>query len=162
MIPIGVIHSPYRDHGDVPIQGRFKPDVEAYAELGSEYIAGLKDLAGFSHAILVYHFHLSDKDSVMGKPYLENEEHGIFAIRSPHRPNHIGMTVVEIQRVEEGRLYFKNVDMLDGTPLLDIKPYVPQFDCIDSDRCRDGWLGRHFADGKVPERARDKTANDGT
>ncbi len=110
---------------------------------------GLKDLDGFSHAILIYHFHKSESEKLVGKPYLENEEHGIFAIRSPHRPNHIGLSVVRIMRIEANRLYFSEVDILDGTPLLDIKPYVRQFDSRDD--AVSGWIERHFENGQQPQ-----------
>ena len=89
MHQIGIIHSPYRETKDIPIQGRFKDNVEAWVELKDEYVKGLKDLDKFSHAILLYYFHKSDKENIEGKPFLEEDKHGIFAIRSPHRPNHI-------------------------------------------------------------------------
>lgn len=147
--PIGTIHTPYREHTDIPIQGRFKPEVQGWVKLYSEYEEGLQDLDGFSHAYLLYHFHGSDRTPLKGRPFLENEEHGIFAIRGPHRPNHIGISVVEIVRIEANRLTFTHVDMLDGTPLLDIKPYVTHFDCFPGARC--GWIEKHFADGAIPE-----------
>lgn len=152
--PIGTIRTPYRRHEEIPIQGRFKPDVGAWLELYGEYAEGLKDLEGFSHAILLYHFHCSNRVTMSGRPFLEDEAHGIFAIRGPHRPNHIGLSVVRIERIEARRLWFTYVDMLDGTPLLDIKPYVTHFDCFDDARC--GWIDKHFADGGVPQRARQK------
>jgi len=95
--PIGVIHSPYKEVKDIPIQGRFKDDVEAWVELKDKYVKGLKDLEKFSHAILLYYLHKSDKENIEGKPFLEDDKHGIFAIRSPHRPNHIGLSVVKIK-----------------------------------------------------------------
>ncbi len=147
--PIGVIHTPYREHADIPIQGRFKSHVEGWAEIDREYTEGLEDLGGFSHAFLVYHFHSSDRVTLIGRPYLEEQQHGIFAIRSPHRPNHIGISVVAIERIAENRLYFTQVDMLDGTPLLDIKPYVTHFDSFPE--ARSGWIDRHFVDGKIPD-----------
>ncbi|MBW1792322.1 MAG: SAM-dependent methyltransferase, partial [Deltaproteobacteria bacterium] len=95
MNPIGVVHSPYKQVKDMPIQGKFKPGVRAWIELKNEYITGLKDLDGFSHAIIIYYFHKSKKTGIEGKPFLEDNKHGIFAIRSPHRPNHIGLSVVK-------------------------------------------------------------------
>lgn len=154
MTPIGFIHSPYHRHDDIPIQGRFKPNVEGWVELEKEYEPGLKDLNGFSHAILLYHFHRSDKSTATGRPFLENESHGIFAIRSPHRPNHIGLSVVRINSVRQNVLHFTNVDMLDGTPLLDIKPYISHFDCFADAKC--GWIDKHFVNGRIPEVARKK------
>lgn len=149
MQPIGVIRSSYREAKETPIQGVFSGNAEAHVELKPEYAVGLKDLDGFSHAILIYHFHKSESEKLVGKPYLENEEHGIFAIRSPHRPNHIGLSVVRIMRIEANRLYFSEVDILDGTPLLDIKPYVRQFDSRDD--AVSGWIERHFENGQQPQ-----------
>lgn len=152
--PIGIIHSPYREHADIPIQGRFKPEVQGWVELDAEYQEGLQDLSGFSHAYLVYYFHDSDKETLTGHPFLENQQHGIFAIRSPHRPNHIGISVVEIKCIEGNCLTFTHVDMLDGTPLLDIKPYVTHFDCFPN--ARSGWIDKFFADGDIVEAATNK------
>ena len=146
--PIGVIHTPYREDKDIPIQGRFKDDVEGWIELREEYLPALKDLDGFSHLFLIYHFHRSNQEHLQGRPYLEKEIHGIFAIRSPHRPNHLGLSVVRLQRIEGNRVYFTEVDMLDGTPLLDIKPYVEHFDHRED--VKSGWLDRHFAQGEPP------------
>ena len=151
MHPIGVIHSPYKELRDMPIQGIFKPDVEAWAELEDEYREGLKDLEGFSHAILLYHFDRSCTEQIEASPFLEDNKHGIFAIRSPHRPNHIGLSVVKICSVDGKRLHFKEVDILDKTPLLDIKPYVKYFD-IRQDVVS-GWIDKHFENGNNPERA---------
>lgn len=151
MSPIGTIHTPYHAHDDIPIQGRFKPDQEGCAELKPEYQDGLKDLDGFSHAILLYHLHGSSRVKITGKPFLESVEHGIFAIRTLHRPNHIGLSVVKIVRIENNLLYFNYVDMLDGTPLLDIKPYVTHFDCFPD--AVSGWIDKHFENECTPERA---------
>ncbi len=149
LTPIGTIRSPYTEPKDMPIQGRFREDVEGWVELKEEYVPGLKDLGGFSHLILIYYFHRSEVDQVQGRPFLEEETHGIFAIRSPHRPNHLGFSIVRLQRIEGNRVYFTEVDMLDGTPLLDIKPYVEQFDSRDN--VRSGWVDKHFGDGNVPD-----------
>ena len=107
---------------DIAIQGKFKPEVKAYVELKDEYAPGLKDLDGFSHAIIIYYFHKSQKEEVVGKPFLEDKEHGIFAIRSHHRPNHIGLSVVKVESIEENKLHFSEVDVLNNTPMLDTKP----------------------------------------
>ena len=146
--PIGVIHSPYKKSKEIPIQGRFKDDVEACIELKKKYVKGLTDLEKFSHCILIYYFHKSDKETIEGTPFLEEEKHGIFAIRSPHRPNHIGYSVVKIQRIRGNTLFFTEVDMIDGTPLLDIKPYVKYFDSRED--VVSGWLDKHFQNGKIP------------
>jgi len=91
MAPIGVIRSPYKQSKDIPIQGVFKSDVKAWIELKDKYVGGLKDLDEFSHAIILYYFHRSQREETQGRPFLEQNKHGIFAIRSPHRPNHIGL-----------------------------------------------------------------------
>ncbi len=147
--PIGTIHTPYRAQADIPIQGRFRSEARGWAELDPEFQDGLQDLTGFSHAYLLYHFHKSNRVTLRSRPYLEDQEHGIFAIRGPHRPNHIGISVVVIERIEDNRLYFTHVDMLDGTPLLDIKPYVTHFDCFPNARC--GWIDKHFQGGRIPD-----------
>jgi len=148
--PIGIIHTPYRESKDIPIQGIFKTDVEGWAELEEKYIPGLKDLDGFSHAIFIYYFHRSGEEHLEGKPYLEDQHHGIFAIRSPHRPNHLGLSIVKIKKIVDNKLYFSEVDMLDGTPLLDIKPYSKYFDFREN--VVSGWMEKHFEDGAIPER----------
>ena len=153
MRSIGIIRTPYVKAKGTPIQGVFADEVQAWVELDSKYAKGLKDLDGFSHAILLYYFHKSKREDILGKPYLENEEHGIFAIRSPHRPNHIGLSTVRIKKIEKNRLYFTDVDILDGTPLLDIKPFVPQFD--NRGDAVNGWIEKHFREGE-PKRTKVK------
>jgi tRNA-Thr(GGU) m(6)t(6)A37 methyltransferase TsaA len=151
MRPIGKICSPYKESSNIPIQGTFNSEMDAYVELEEKYVDGLKDLDGFSHAIILYYFHRSQREDIVGRPFLEQNEHGIFSIRSPHRPNHIGLSVVKIKKIKTNRLYFTEVDMLDQTPVLDIKPYVKYFDSRDNVKC--GWLDKHFRDGKVPDKA---------
>jgi len=150
MSPIGIIRSPYKKVKDMPIQGKFKPEVKAWVELKKEYIKGLKDLEGFSHAIIIYYFHKSEKTHIEAKPFLEDKTHGIFAIRSPHRPNHIGLSVVKIEGIEDNKLHFSEVDVLDKTPVLDIKPYIRYFDIRENVIC--GWVEKHFKDSKIPDR----------
>jgi len=150
MTPIGFIHSPYKQVKDMPIQGKFKTGVQAWIELKEEYRAGLKDLDGFSHVIIIYYFHKSEKTEIEGKPFLEDEKHGIFAIRSPHRPNHIGLSVIKIEKIEANKLHFSEVDVLDGTPVLDIKPYVKHFDTRDN--TVSGWLDKHFQNTDMPDK----------
>jgi len=149
MHPIGIIHSPYRENKDIPIQGIFKGEVEAWVKLKEKYAGGLKDLDGFSHAIILYYFHKSQRQEIDGQPFLEQNKHGIFAIRSPHRPNHIGLSVVKIKKIEANKMYFTEVDVLNQTPVLDIKPYVKYFDSRDDVRC--GWLDKHFKDENIPD-----------
>lgn len=145
MRPIGFVQSPRKEAKGTPIQGVFADEAEGLVELAPEYAAGLRDLDGFSHAILIYYFHRSESEKLLAKPYLEDVEHGIFAIRSPHRPNHIGLSVVRIRKIEGNRLYFGEVDILDGTPVLDIKPYVRQFDSRED--AVSGWIEKHFENG---------------
>ncbi|RLF47697.1 MAG: tRNA (N6-threonylcarbamoyladenosine(37)-N6)-methyltransferase TrmO [Thermoplasmata archaeon] len=132
--PIGIIHTPFKDMA--PIQPIFS-DEKGVVEIYEEYREGLKDLEEFSHIILVYHFHLSKPYKLHAKPYLSDELKGIFAIRSPNRPNPIGISVVKLERIDGTKIFVRNVDILDRTPLLDIKPYVPEFDCMEA---TSGWL----------------------
>jgi len=122
----------------MPIQPSGACGIKGSVELFGKYAPGLKDLDGFSHIILIYHFHLSRGYALEARPFLEEETHGIFAIRAPRRPNPIGLSVVRLNGIENCTLYVENMDVLDGTPLLDIKPYVPDFDRLDVERT--GWL----------------------
>jgi tRNA-Thr(GGU) m(6)t(6)A37 methyltransferase TsaA len=136
--PIGLIHSPFRDIAGMPIQPSGAANIQGRVELFSEFEPGLKDLAGFSHIILLYHFHQVQEPDLLVKPFMDSQARGIFATRAPKRPNPIGISVVELLEVEQNILRVKNIDILDGTPLLDIKPYVPEFDQHPADRV--GWL----------------------
>jgi tRNA (adenine37-N6)-methyltransferase len=148
--PIGIIYTPYKEPKGMPIQGKFEKGVRGMIRLYPKYQAGLKDIKGFSHLILIYHFNQAKEERIIGKPFLENKEHGIFAIRSPHRPNHIGFSIVKLEKVEGRIVTFSEVDMLDGTPLLDIKPYVAHFD--SRKHTKNGWIDKHFKEGRVPKR----------
>lgn len=147
--PIGYISSPFTEAQNIPIQGCFGDAALACCHLDEKYTDGLKDLDGFSHAILIYHFHKTTETKITAQPYLEKKEHGIFAIRSPYRPNKIGFSIVEIDQIIENKLYFTEIDMLDGTPLLDIKPFVKQFD--NRENTRSGWIEKHFENNNTPE-----------
>jgi len=136
--PIGIIHSPYKEPRGTPIQPTAAKDVEGTVEIFHEYAEGLKDIEGFSHIILVYHFHLSKEFSLKVKPHMNNSLRGVFATRSPSRPNPIGISVVRLIRVKGNILHIRDVDIVDGTPLLDIKPYVPEFDIRKVEKI--GWL----------------------
>ena len=150
--PIGIIHTPYKEPKGMPIQGKFEKGVTGNIRLFPEYQAGLKGIEGFSHLILIYYFNRSKEERLMGKPFLEDTEHGIFAIRSPHRPNHIGVSIVKLKSVKGRTITFSEVDILDGTPLLDIKPYVKHFD--SRDKVRNGWIDKHFKNCRVPKRTK--------
>ncbi len=136
--PIGIIHSPFKELNGMPIQPAGAAGVKGTVEVFEEYRAGLKDLDGFSHIILVYHFHRSQGFNLQVVPFMDSEPRGLFATRAPRRPNPIGLSVVQLDKIEDGVLQIQNVDILDGTPLLDIKPYVPEFDA--QVKVRTGWL----------------------
>lgn len=136
--PIGVIHSSNKEPEGTPIQPRAAEGIEGEVEIYDEYLDALKDLEGFSHIILIYHFHKSGDSPLQVKPFMDKERHGVFAMRGASRPNSIGTSVVRLIDIEEDRLKIENVDILDGTPLLDIKPYVPDFDRHDVESF--GWL----------------------
>jgi tRNA-Thr(GGU) m(6)t(6)A37 methyltransferase TsaA len=139
--PIGVIHSPFHEPKGTPIQPPAALGVEGRVVLDPAYVDGLKDLDGFSHLILIYHFHLSKQSSLQVKPFMDDEPHGVFAMRGPSRPNALGFSIVRLEAVEGNVLRIKDVDIVDGTPIFDIKPYVPQFDVRDETRI--GWLEKN-------------------
>lgn len=136
--PIGVIHTEYTEQEETPIQGIFNPSL-GLVEIFPAYAAGLGEIESFSHLYLIYHFHRADGHSLVQKPFLDGErERGIFAIRHFSRPNPIGISIVELLEVRGNVLVIRGVDMLDETPLLDIKPYVRQFD--HRENVRSGWV----------------------
>lgn len=135
--PIGIIRTPFKGVKGTPNQPAAGKDVEGIIEIQPEYTEGLKDIEGFSHIILIYHFHLSVGYSLRIKPFKHDHFRGVFATRSPKRPNPIGISVVRLLKVEGRTIYVKDVDIVDGTPLLDIKPYIPD-DCKEVERI--GWL----------------------
>jgi tRNA (adenine37-N6)-methyltransferase len=138
--PIGIIHSPFKDLHGMPIQPVGARGVKGQIELNKEYVLGLKDLDGFSHIILIYHFHLSRGYSLEVKPFLDRVKRGIFATRAPKRPNPIGISVVRLDKLEGFTLHVTNVDVVDGTPLLDIKPYIPYLDKGKNEKVSMGWF----------------------
>jgi tRNA-Thr(GGU) m(6)t(6)A37 methyltransferase TsaA len=152
LTPIGIIHTPYKEPKGMPIQGKFEKGVKGRIEIFPRYKQGLKDIEGFSHLILIYYFNRSKKEKLIGKPFLEDVEHGIFSIRSPHRPNHIGFSIVKFEKVTGSIIIFSEVDMLDGTPLLDIKPYAVHFD--SRKHVKNGWIEKHFGNRKIPRRTK--------
>jgi tRNA-Thr(GGU) m(6)t(6)A37 methyltransferase TsaA len=138
MKPIGIIHTPFKQTEGMPIQPAGADGVKGTVEVFEEFKAGLKDLDGFSHITLLYLFHRSQGFKLEVVPFLDDQPRGLFATRAPRRPNPIGLSTVQLDRIENGTLYVQNVDMLDGSPLLDIKPYVPEFD--SPAQVRTGWL----------------------
>jgi tRNA (adenine37-N6)-methyltransferase len=150
--PIGIIHSPFKEIDGMPIQPSGAKGVAGRVEVFQEYQKGLADLDGFSHIILIYHFHQARGFSLTVTPFLDSRPRGLFATRAPKRPNPIGLSVVRLIRIETGVLFVENIDVLDQTPLLDIKPYVPEFDHFPADRI--GWLE------KAAKQAQAKRADD--
>ena len=141
---IGLIRTPYAEEGAAPPQGKFDPDAPGSVELFDEYAPGLLDIDAFSHVTLLYYFHRAASEELLVKPYLDDARHGVFATRHPRRPNHLGITTVRLVERRGNVLAVAGVDMLDGTPLLDVKPYVSEFDLVRGPvRC--GWLA-----GKIP------------
>lgn len=135
--PIGVIRSDHTKPEDVPIQPVFAAGCRGRAEIFPEFAEGLHDLEGFSHLYMIYHFHRAGPMKLRVKPFMDNMERGLFATRAPVRPNAIGLSIVELVGIEGLVLHLDGVDILDGTPLLDIKPYSARFDCIQN--TRNGW-----------------------
>lgn len=135
--PIGTIYSPHKEISRIPIQPVFCNDIEGSIVLDTEYVDGLLGLEGFSHIYLFYCFHESRKVCLRLKPYLSDQEQGIFASRAPHRPNKLGMSLVRLVNIKENVIRIKDIDILNGTPLFDIKPYIQRFDSRDN--VRSGW-----------------------
>jgi tRNA-Thr(GGU) m(6)t(6)A37 methyltransferase TsaA len=149
--PIGVVYSPFKDVKGMPIQAAAAKGAEGAVQVEPEYEVGLKDLEGFSHIILLYHFHLCQGYTLSVQPFMDDSIRGVFATRAPQRPNAIGISVVKLLQVQGCTISVQDIDIVDGTPLLDIKPYVPEFDVFETERT--GWL-RNKA-GKVHELSAD-------
>jgi tRNA (adenine37-N6)-methyltransferase len=139
--PIGIIHSPFKEPKGTPIQPAAAKGIGGKVEVFSEYAEGLEDVEGFSHIILVCHFHLAGKPSLKVKPFMDTQMRGVFATRAPSRPNPIGISIVRLVKIEENILHVQDVDIVDGTPLLDIKPYVGEFDA--NEVYKEGWLEKN-------------------
>ncbi|WP_246989628.1 tRNA (N6-threonylcarbamoyladenosine(37)-N6)-methyltransferase TrmO [Halorientalis marina] len=136
---IGVIRTPFDSPEGMPIQSVGNDATEGIVEVDEAYEDGLKDLNGFTHCILLYHFHKSSsRSSLHVEPFLDEEKRGVFATRAPQRPNRIGISIVEIDTIVRPKVVVDGIDVVDGTPLLDIKPFVPEFDVPDS--ANTGWL----------------------
>lgn len=136
--PIGVLRTPFHTKEDAPIQGAFADDAEGVLEVHDEFVEGLEDIEGFSHLILIYVFDRGNRVDLRPIPFLDDRSHGIFATRNPRRPNRLGLTVVRLLRRDHQALMLANVDVLDGTPVVDIKPYVPRFDSFPD--ASEGWF----------------------
>jgi tRNA-Thr(GGU) m(6)t(6)A37 methyltransferase TsaA len=135
---IGIIHTDHTSKEQAPIQGVFHPDAIGTVELFPEFAEGLLDIELFSHLYLFYHFDRAEPGELIRRPFLDDTPHGIFATRHPCRPNGIGITVVRLLERNGNKLTVKGIDVLDGTPLLDVKPYVPRFDCHPE--ASEGWF----------------------
>ena len=146
--PIGVIHTPFSAVSGTPIQCA-AASAEGVVEVFPCFAQGLADIEGFERLWLVYQFHRAAPAQLTVRPFLDDAEHGVFATRSPARPNHLGLSPVRLLRVEQNRLYVAQVDMVDGSPLIDIKPYVPEFDHFTVSRT--GWYKGRSAKGVVAD-----------
>lgn len=153
---IGLIRTPYIDPKETPIQPVGAKGVEGWIELQENYVEGLQDLDGFTYIILLYVFHKSKGYKLKVRPYLEKTTRGLFSTRFPARPNPIGISVVKLIKIAGNKVYIEDVDMLDGTPLLDIKPFIPN---ADNREGKIGWLENRVrrmrtakADGRVGSR----------
>ena len=139
---IGIVHSPHKSIEGVPIQPIGAKGIKSEIEIFEEFQEGLKDLEGFSHIIVLYHFHKSKDFRLIVKPFLDNETRGVFATHAPNRPNSIGLSVLRLINVIRNVIHVENVDILDETPVLDIKPYVSKFDSVEEEK--NGWLEKNI------------------
>jgi len=139
--PIGTVYTPYTDVKNMPIQPIAAEGIKGYIKLLPEYIDGLKDLEGFSHITLLYRFHKIEGYELLVTPFMDTEKHGIFATKAPKRPNAIGMSTVKLIAIDGNILHIEQVDMLDGTPLIDIKPFYPRYD--NRENVNIGWLEKN-------------------
>ena len=140
--PIGIIHTPFDDLKGMPIQSSGAAQVQGTIVMDKEYEQGLNDLEGFSHIILLYHFHRSKGYNLMVKPFLDDHKRGLFSTRAPRRPNPIGLSIVRLIKRDGNKLYIEGIDVLNCTPLIDIKPYVPGFDTKEVTST--GWLEKSY------------------
>lgn len=148
--PIGVIRSPFRTKEEAPPQGAFVPEAEGAVEVYPEYAPALKDVEAFTHLFLLYRFDRAGEILLVRPTLLDDAPHGLFASRHPCRPDGIGLSVVRLLRREGGRLVVGGIDVLDGTPLIDIKPYIPRFDCRPE--AGEGWVAGITGRVKKPGR----------
>ncbi|MBU8871722.1 MAG: tRNA (N6-threonylcarbamoyladenosine(37)-N6)-methyltransferase TrmO [Gemmatimonadales bacterium] len=136
--PIGTIHSPFQEREGMPIQPASAKGAKGRVEVLEEFRAGLCDLEGFSHIIVLYDFHRSEGFDLEVVPFMDSQTRGVFSTRAPRRPNSIGISVLRLLGIQDGTLEVENIDILNGTPLLDIKPFVPKFDGVSN--VKTGWL----------------------
>jgi len=155
--PIGIIETPFDDLKGMPIQPSGAADVEGTLVINKEYEQGLNDIEGFSHVILLYHFNKSKGFDLMVTPFLDTEERGLFSTRAPRRPNPIGLSIVELIGRKGNKVFVRGIDVLNNTPLIDIKPYIPQFDAVTSPQV--GWFEKALKKKKHRTRADDRFAD---
>ena len=140
--PIGTIETPFDDLKGMPIQPSGADKIQGTIIIDKEYEEGLSDLEGFSHIILLYHFHKSKGYNLMVKPFMDDQQRGLFSTRAPRRPNSIGLSIVQLIKIENNKISIQGIDVLSGTPLIDIKPYVPGFDAREVTKL--GWLDKNY------------------
>ncbi len=150
--PIGIAHTPFTGPEGMPIQAAFS-DAVGMVEIYADYVDGLQDIAGFDYLMLLYHFHMASRESLRVTPFLDDQPRGVFATRAPTRPNRIGLSVVRLLKVAGNILEIGNVDIVSGTPVIDIKPYVPAFD--SRVECGIGWFAQKLS-GAEKVRADDR------
>ena len=150
--PIGIIHSPFTSLEKMPIQPTSETSSLGTIEIKPEFVNGLKDLEGFSHIYLIYHFHKAHQSKLTVTPFLDKKPHGIFSTRAPSRPNPIGLSLVKLTRIDGNLVYVDDIDILNGTPLLDLKPYIPEFEGANDIRI--GWLAKEK--GNIQKKKSDK------
>lgn len=143
---IGIIHSPFTKIEGMPIQPSAAKGIKGHIIIDEDYVEGLSDLNGFSHIYLLYHLHLSKSYNLKIIPFLDDQQRGVFSTRAPNRPNPIGLSVVKLIKIEWNILEIENVDIIDGTPLLDIKPYINEMDGVD--HYKKGWLSKYTKEMK--------------
>jgi tRNA (adenine37-N6)-methyltransferase len=142
--PIGVVHSPFGELAGMPLQSVAADDIEGTIEIEPEFAPGLQDIEGFSHLFVVSHLHRGKPGGLVVQPFLDDTPRGVFSTRSPRHPNPIGLSIVRLLSVTGGTLQVAGIDLVDGTPVLDLKPYVPPFDHVAAERI--GWFGGRAAD----------------
>ena len=145
--PIGTIHSPFKQIENMPIQPSSAQGIQGHIELDEDYVDGLSDLDGFSHIYLIFHLHLSKTFELKVVPFLDDQLRGVFSTRAPKRPNPIGLSVVKLVEINHNIITIENVDIVDGTPLLDIKPFVNEMNGVTDYRI--GWLTNHSEEMKI-------------
>ncbi|MEX1299934.1 MAG: tRNA (N6-threonylcarbamoyladenosine(37)-N6)-methyltransferase TrmO [Desulfotignum sp.] len=149
--PIGVILSPFQTIEQMPIQPKGAAGTNGQVQIEDAFLPGLKDLEGFSHIYLIYSFHKANRTELTVVPFMDTRTRGVFATRSPLRPNHIGISIVRLEKIQDNLLHVLDIDVLDGTPLLDIKPYMEKFDAVENSTS--GWM--QASDREVAEKRSD-------